>query len=361
MKMLFTFYVPSGGIDTLNRLRGRALQQIGVYSHLLYTQTGSGLQNSTNLPTYVTSSDHEIQSLLQKHNFEAILVSSDFIMLERLRRLGYHGPLIYEAQGLGAPDHAEHVASQAAPYIQQYAQGIHLPATAHLIRLFEKYCPAIPRYVFSNVVDYDHFHYQKRLSTPRHPIISWIGRLEPNKNWDHFLDISHQLILRNPRIRLWMFLDNNLSQENDYKRFSFKVGKLDLKEKLTIFNNIPHARMMDYLSKTGDSGGFLMSTSILEGFGYSIAEALSCRCPVLCSDSDGVKVFIQHNVTGKFYTHNNIQQAIQEGVDLLNNASLRDRIRKQGVQHMKQNFQPKVYAQHFSHMLNVIKQNYRPI
>lgn len=356
MKMLFTFYVPSGGIETLNRLRSRALQQIGVQSHLLYTQTGAGLQNSTNIPTLVTSSDAEIRKLLNKHQYDAILVSSDFLMLERLRHLGYKGPLIYEAQGLGVIEAAEQTAAIAAPYIQRFAQAIHIPQTDHLIKLFERHCPTVPTFAFSNVVDYEQFHYEKSKKIPPSPILAWIGRLEANKNWKDYLDISYQLLQLHPQIKLWMFLDNNLSQESDFKRFAFRIGKLQLRDRLTIHNNIPHKQMKKYLSETGDSGGFLMSTSKLEGFGYSVAEALSCRCPVLCSDSDGVKVFITHNVTGKFYPHHDIGTAVSEGLDLLHNAALRQRVRSQGEAHIRQHFQPYKYTQHFSHMLTQVKQ-----
>ena len=355
MKVLFTFYVPSGGIETLNRLRGHALRLVGMKIHLLYAQYGAGLQNKSNIPTFVASSDMDIQTLLGDHKYDAIMVSSDFVMLERLRRFGYSEPIIYEAQGLGAPEQAEQAASLAAPYIQRYAQGIHLPPTAHLIHLFKRLCPQVPQYVFSNVVDYERFHYTKNANIPAGPVICWVGRLERNKNWKAFIDIGHRLIQHNPRIQLWMFLDKNLSQEQEYKRFAHRVGSLKLEPHLTVYNNIPHDKMKHYLSITGDSGGFLLSTSILEGFGYSVAEALSCRCPVLCTDSDGVKVFITHNITGKFYTHDNLDQAVQEGLELMSNSALRLLIRKNGEAHMKKHFQPSVYAQHFSHMLNQVK------
>lgn len=355
MKLLLTFYIPSGGVETLNRLRSRALRQVGIECHVLYAQKGAGLQNKSNIPTYIASSDTDIRHIIHAQQFDAILVSSDYLMLERIRRLGYKGSLLYEAQGLGAHELAEETAAAAAPFIQQYAQGIHLPTTAHLIQLFEKYCPHTPKYIFTNLVDYDKFHYRKSLKTPAHPIISWIGRLESNKNWKDFIDVCHLLVQQHPKLRIWMFIDPNLSQEKEHKRLIYKIGTLNLRDRFTLHNNVPHAHMMDYLSMTGDSGGFLMSTSILEGFGYSIAEAMSCRCPVVSSDSDGVRVFIQHNVTGKFYPHHNLQQACIEGLELLHNKNLRNTIRDQAVQHIKQNFQPAVYAHHFSHMLNQAK------
>ncbi|WP_376768255.1 glycosyltransferase [Paenibacillus alginolyticus] len=54
----------------------------------------------------------------------------------------------------------------------------------------------------------------------------------------------------------------------------------------------PHPRFFHF-------GGSLYSTSKVEGAPYSILEAMSCRCPVLTSDSDGVSSAVIHNQTGK--------------------------------------------------------------
>lgn len=46
MKLLLVFSTPSGGMETLNRIRSRALAASGVDCHVLYTNGGSGLQNA---------------------------------------------------------------------------------------------------------------------------------------------------------------------------------------------------------------------------------------------------------------------------------------------------------------------------
>jgi hypothetical protein len=44
-RVLFVFVLPSGGVDTLNRMRIQALAGRNIDSHLLYFQSGSGAQN----------------------------------------------------------------------------------------------------------------------------------------------------------------------------------------------------------------------------------------------------------------------------------------------------------------------------
>jgi glycosyltransferase involved in cell wall biosynthesis len=109
--------------------------------------------------------------------------------------------------------------------------------------------------------------------------------------------------------------------------------------------------MADYFSMIGDSGGFFLSTSKVEGFGYAVIEAMSCRCPVLSSDSDGVKAFINHDITGKFYLNGNIGSAIKQAIELTDNQKLRDTIINNALNHLSL-FNLEAYALEFEKILN---------
>lgn len=92
IKVLFTFYIPSGGVETLNRQRCKVLMQDGIECHLLYYQQGTGMQNlNGDIPVFMTSSEEEIRMLVITNRYDAIIVSSDYPMLPRLRMLGYQG------------------------------------------------------------------------------------------------------------------------------------------------------------------------------------------------------------------------------------------------------------------------------
>lgn len=351
MKILFTFYVPSGGVETLNKLRGENLQKNGIECHVLYLRPGSGGHNTVNFPVFITSQDQDIKALLDTHHYDAIVVTSDYYLTGRLRRLGYNGVLLYEAQGLGARSVARYVITEAIPYLQAHCNAVLIPPTDHLLELFIELCPWLQRYVIPNLVDVHTFQHIPG-EVPADPVIAWIGRLEANKNWSEYLKIAHHLRKRKPNLHLWMFHDPSLAKDDQLKQFNTVLNNLELNDRLSVFTNMPNHVMPVYYSSIGDSGGFLLSSSYTEGFGYAVAEAVCCSCPVLSTDSDGVRSFITHNITGKFYPIGNVEAAVNEALELMDNIPLRAAIRQQGRQHMVSHFGSDNYAHSFREMMN---------
>lgn len=351
MKLLFTYLVPSGGMETLNRIRCLELQKRGIICHLLYSMSGAGLQNLIGVPTHVTDDDIAIYDLLHTEGFDAVIVNSNFPMMERIRRFGFLGPIVFEVQGLGQQAQAVQTMTEAVPYIASYCNAALYPPTSHLKQLFQSFYPGLKQYCFANIFESDEFTYRLHPCNPS-PILGWVGRIEANKNWKSFLEIGYWMIRSNPDIQLWLFEDANLYIHEERVVFEQMLQKLNLNPRLTLFSNVPHGQMADYLSRIGDSGGFLCSTSILEGFGYAVAEAMSCRCPVLSTDSDGVRSFIVHDKTGKFYNHGQIQEAVSQGLELMNNAALRNSIREDAQKHIRNGFTPEQYYRNFMFMMH---------
>jgi len=191
-------------------------------------------------------------------------------------------------------------------------------------------------------------------SRHREPIAAWFGRLEYNKNWRDFLYIGYNLAERVPNLKLWMFHDPTLASDGEQAAFEMTVADLRLKSRLTVHANVPHAQLPGLFSAIGDSGGFLCATSRVEGAPYAVIEAMSCRCPVLTTDSDGVRSAIVHNETGKYFEHGDIDGAVHEALELIGNRELRETIRKQGKRHVEMNFNVDAYCNHFITMLKEI-------
>lgn len=352
MNILFTYIIPSGGVETLNRQRFYALNKKGINCDFLYTKPGKGLQNRIDTSIFVTNDDDEIKTIIQKGCYDAIIVGSDLFLLQRIRKFGYEGTLIYDIQGLGFnKEYADHfLKTQAYSIVNNHCDAIFFPKTPHLIKAVENNFPSKKRFYFDNCFNIEEFKYQTYPKSEK-IIIGWVGRLEDNKNWKDFLLIGQQLIKNNPSIHLWMFEDNTLAEKSERIAFEQKINELNLRNNITIYANQPHHKMAQYFSIIGDSGGFLCSTSKVEGFGYAVLEAIVCKCPVLSTDSDGVRSFIKHNETGKFFELGDIRQAIEEATDLMLNKELREKIRHNGLQHIEKNFSLEKYAQNFLKMI----------
>ncbi|UOQ87549.1 glycosyltransferase [Gracilibacillus salinarum] len=351
MNVLFVYYVPSGGVETLNRQRSAVLQAHHINPHFLYYEKRRELVNDHGAPTYITKDVNDFKEILTKNHFSALVVTSDFDILPVFRSLGFQGKIIVEIQGYGPKSVAKSVLQSAVPTVMKHADAFLTPKTPHIVELIEEFYPTVPAFHFNNSFDTKQFGYVPS-NEKETPIIAWIGRIEDNKNWREFLRIGKQMVQHNANIQLYMYEDPTISTPIERKAFREMIKKLDLEDSLTIHANVPHEKMAEHFSKIGDSGGFLCSTSKVEGAPLSILEAMSCRCPVLTTDSDGVKSSVIHDQTGKYYTLGNVPEAVEQAKELMSNHPLRNTIIKNAISHLHTNFSPARYGQNFIKMLH---------
>lgn len=350
MKILFVYYIPSGGVETLARQRSKALKQHGIEFDFLFFEYGSGIQNLKEEQVFITKDKEGFRSIIQQGQYDVVLVCSDHPFVKTLRDIGYRGKVIYEVQGLGSKRMANHWLYHARPIIQEHADAILTPRTQHLVSLAYKYFPQKQRFSFHNCLDTENFKVRDSM-TPPHPVIGWVGRIEDNKNWNDVLEITAGLKHITPNLELWIFDDPSIVSQSEKQKFEAKLDTLGIRNMLKIHSNIPHGEMANYYSMIGRSGGFLCSTSKVEGFGYAVLEAMCCQCPVLCSDSDGVRNFVIQNITGKMYSTNQVKDAITQGAELLTNTHLRQSIIQSASSHVEANFSLDAYAANFLFML----------
>ena len=322
--------------------------------HLLYTTGGEGAKNIGDLPTFVLREPENVKELVRKEGYDVIVICTDIWTMERLRQDGYRGRIVYEVQGLGTIESARSIVDGLSGQIRQYADGLLYPQTAHLKELFGNGFPDLPQFCFDDPLDTENFEYTPYPPKP-FPIIGWVGRIEANKNWREFLEIGERLLAVEPSLYMWMFGDFTLYEPQEQAAFDHWLSVSPHASRLIRHSNIPHEQMADYMSIIGDSGGFLCSTSILEGFGYAVAEAMLCRCPVLSTDSDGIRRFLTNDVTGKLYERGNVEQAAGQAWELMKNKKLRESIRTKAQRHVRKEFSVAVYVRHFQEMLNALE------
>lgn len=356
LRVLFVFALPSGGVDTLNRMRVKALAERGIEGHLLYFQSGSGARNNAGLTVHYTSDPVQIGELLRREAYDAIVVTSFFMQLGMFRGLGYTGPIVLEIQGFGPFEAARHTLLSAAPYINGRANAFLFPHTPHILRILQEGYPSIPRFAFNNPFDAEAFTYVplKRLDRP---VLAWVGRLEANKNWRDFVKIAAQVADAVPDLEIWMLSDPWLAEPGDREQFDAAIGTLGIGGRLKQLHQVPHRQMADIYSMIGDSGGALCMTSQSEGASYTALEALSCRCPVVTTDSDGVRTSLVDGKTALYFDHGDIAGAAALIVRVMRDDKLRNRLADKGQKRVREQFTLRQYADHFAAMLRSLGVN----
>jgi len=350
LKFLFVFYLSGGGIDTLNRYRYLALRERGHDCHYLYYKEGPGLKNHSDATIFVTDRDEDIRGILTANRYDAVIVTTDHEAFPRFRSLGYAGKMIFEIQGYGTRNNARQGLTNAVPCITAHASALLNPWTPHINELFDVLMPNVPRFNFNNPFDADAFGYVQ-LPRQERPIVAWIGRAEHNKNWREFLSIMHYLVRERPDTRIWMYEDPTFTLPANRIDMFETIEQLGLSSRVTIYHNVSHAEMAQHYSMIGDSGGFMLSTSIEEGAPYTFLEAMNCRCPVVSSEKDGVYSAITHNQTGKMYPLGHVTAGVNESLDMMNNRMMRDYIIENAQRHVRTNFSLQAYANHFVSMV----------
>jgi glycosyltransferase involved in cell wall biosynthesis len=336
-------------------MRVKALRSVGIESCLLYFQKGSGSANQTaDTPVLYTSQPEEIHYILQYYSFDAIVLTSFYMQLELFRHAGYTKPIIFENQGFGPIEQAHQTLVHAQPFLDAHVDALLYPRTPHIEASFSELYPHKLHFSFSNPFDIDHFGYRPNPQVPI-PILAWIGRLCDNKNWRDFLRLGSEVAKSVPNVAIWMFSDPELAEPGELEQLHAMTIELDLLPRITHYHSIPHVQMADFLSQIGDSGGMLCMTSKTEGAtAYAALEALSCRCPVVTTDSDGVREAIIDEVTGLYYPHGDISGGASQIKRLLTDTHLRKKLIRNGEKHIRKEFSMGKYANHFAVMLRYL-------
>lgn len=110
-----------------------------------------------------------------------------------------------------------------------------------------------------------------RLDLGTVPLI-WVGRFDEGKGYRYFLRLLAQL----PREYFGVVI---VSLENDPQRsakFFSEATAMEVVDRVRLFSNLSRNSVANLYYAAREAGGWLVSTSMMESFGYSVAEALTC-------------------------------------------------------------------------------------
>lgn len=148
----------------------------------------------------------------------------------------------------------------------------------------------------NNLVNEDKFKKDKYNSYK----ILTVGKYEERKNFFLLVDAICDIIKEDSKIKISVSIigENSKLSHNIYKKKLIEyTRKKKLLEIFSFYENIKY----DHMSKFYSSSDLFILPAYQEPASYSILEALSYGCPVICSSDCGTKSYIKHNVNGYIF------------------------------------------------------------
>lgn len=106
------------------------------------------------------------------------------------------------------------------------------------------------------------------------PIV-WVGRFDKDKGYQYALRVLAQL----PKTYFGIFV---VSLEHDplrTSRFLSECDALGVRDRVQLYMNLSQPEISNLYRSARDRGGVYVSTSLMESFGYAIAESMECGLP----------------------------------------------------------------------------------
>jgi glycosyltransferase involved in cell wall biosynthesis len=142
-------------------------------------------------------------------------------------------------------------------------------------------------------------------------IIGNLGRLVPQKNQEFLIDVVSELKKRNLKIKLIIGGEGKLRKE-----LMQKTIQLNLEKEIEFFGFVKTPKNLMH------SIDIFILSSLWEGFGYVIAEAMLCEKPVLAFNISSNPELVKDTKNGYLTTLNEVNEMCNKIEELYNNTSL---------------------------------------
>lgn len=312
MKLLFVYQICSfGGVETVLRNRAVGLARLGHEVRIvLLEDLGGGAVFDGLDGVEIAPGEARLQALLSDGGFDVVATVDTPSVASLVARSGFGGRVVAEV-------HSNNFANMG--YLERLGEtraSLVVVPSAYEGELIQSEYPGLaatglPLRVVPNPVDTELFRFTSSPVEAPGPIVGWVGRLEDQKNWRHFLEVAAVLARR--RASVQFVLVGGVAAPDDVKtELRERVLALDLMGRLRWVPSLAYGRMPALYSQLAASGGCLVPTSSFEPFGMTVLEAQACRCPVVASRTGGLAELVEEGVTGLGFDVDDTDGAVRQ-------------------------------------------------
>jgi glycosyltransferase involved in cell wall biosynthesis len=164
-----------------------------------------------------------------------------------------------------------------------------------------------------------------------------VGSLIPRKNLLSLLQTFAQLHTTYPQT--YLVLMGRGSQEAELRA---KINELDIEQSVKLVGFVSEEKKIAYYQ----AADLFVSTSLMEGFGLAIAEAMACGIPVVATQVGSIPEVVSDGKTGLLVPVNNNQALYQAIARLIENSQLAQQMGQAGQNRVEALFRWDVAGQH---------------
>lgn len=113
----------------------------------------------------------------------------------------------------------------------------------------------------------------------KRPLV-WVGRFDRDKGYQYFVRMLALL----PEEYMGVVVISLEHEPQRTEKFLSECDAMGVRDRVQIYMNLSQATMANLYRSAREYGGSFISTSLMESFGYAVAEASSCDLPVAAFD-----------------------------------------------------------------------------
>lgn len=349
MKILFVYkYLTLGGVETVLKARLTELPRQGIDAQAWFLMDGPGRALFDDVADRIrVGSTGSLAQHLLSNSYDHILSIDTAEILPVLQRCNQLSGLIMEF-------HTPYAECQAyLPDLRSFGVKKILVPSSFQADVARGMLPAeIQIAVVPNpLAQYFFRSLQQIESGTGRKIVAWIGRLDALKNWSGYLEVLEKLLQSGDDFDAWIMATPGARGAG--KQLMLAAQQRGLLSRLRWFRNVPHTYLPNFLDAVRSSGGVVVSTTLGDSFGMTVAEAMARSCAVVVPDKGPFREYVQGGDQGLVYEQGNMLHAAARVRQLLHDPRLCARLGERARVRIRQRHHPVRAIRKLVHELQV--------